>query len=172
MIRATIVLGLMLMLASPALAQPPPEPPSAAEAPTPPEPPSPPEPEPADEPLDFATFLMTGGRLPPGKLEAAIAAAADKPLGGKENPVRVNMPAGQQAYLRRLRCSNGRAPTFFRVGNFGPGVFGSIIDGYEVTCPGGGEPAKSLIFMDMYHPGHDETAAPPGFTLQGRARQP
>lgn len=116
--------------------------------------------------------LLGGGRLKGAQLAAAIDKAANHPLGSKENPVRVSRPQGQQAYLRRLRCSDDRAPTFERVGNFGPGVFGSIIDGYKVTCAGGAAPAESMIFMDMYHPDHDETAPPPGFTVKARARQP
>ena len=116
--------------------------------------------------------LLGGGRLKGAQLAAAIDKAASHPLGSKENPVRVSRPQGQQGYLRRLRCSDDRAPRFERVGNFGPCVFGSIIDGYKVTCAGGAAPAESMIFMDMYHPDHDETGPPPGFTFKARARQP
>jgi uncharacterized membrane protein len=38
----------------------------------------------------------------------------------------------------------------------------------ERECPSGGCPGISedaMLFMDMYHPEHRETAAPPGFTL-------
>jgi hypothetical protein len=122
--------------------------------------------------LEDMLDLTGGGRLKGARLEAAIAKASAYPLGSRENPVRVSMPQGQHAYLRRLRCSNDKAPTFERVGNFGPGVFGSIIDGYQVTCTGDGPPAETMIYMDMYHPDHDETAAPPGFTFKARARQP
>ena len=121
--------------------------------------------------LDLAD-LPGGGRFKGMQLEAAISKASIQPLGSKENPVRVSMPQGQQSYLRRLRCSDDKPPKFDRVGNFGPGVFGSIIDGYRVTCGGDAEPAESLIYMDMYHPDHVETAAPPGFTFKPRARQP
>lgn len=124
---------------------------------------------PASEPdLSF----LTGGRVSGGELEARIRKASAHPLGSRDNPVRVDMPQGQQAYLNRLRCSNGQRPAYGRAGNFGPGVYGSIIDGYRVVCPDGGQPAESMIYMDMYHPTHDETAAPPGFTMGGRARQP
>ncbi|MFN3858371.1 MAG: hypothetical protein ACK4RV_11540 [Caulobacter sp.] len=108
--------------------------------------------------------LFSGGRVSAAETTRRAKAAARHPLGSRENPVRVNMPAGQRNYLTRLRCSDGAAPAFVRVGNFGAGIYGSIIDGYEVTCLGG-QPARSLIFMDMYHPDHVETAAPPGFTL-------
>lgn len=125
----------------------------------------------AEGPLDLAD-LLRGGRLKGAPLEAAIRKASHYPLGSRENPVRVSMPRGQQAYLRRLRCSDDKAPQFERVGNFGPGVFGSIIDGYRVTCAAGAQPGESTIFMDMYHPDHVETAAPPGFTFKLRAAQP
>jgi hypothetical protein len=125
-----------------------------------------------DGPASNLDDLLGGGRLKGAQLAAAIDKAASHPLGSKENPVRVSRPQGQHAWLRRLRCSDDRAPTFERVGNFGPGVFGAIIDGYKVTCAGGVTPAESIIFMDMYHPDHDETAPPPGFTLTVRARQP
>lgn len=108
--------------------------------------------------------LLSGGRAKGADLQARIVRATGSPLGSQENPVRVNMPEGERAYLARLRCGDGTAPAFQRAGNFGPGVFGSIIDGYEVACAAG-EPKPGMIFMDMYHPGHDETAAPPGFTL-------
>lgn len=105
--------------------------------------------------------LFGGGRVSGAQLDARIAAASAHPLGSRENPIRTNMPEGQRAYLRSLRCPDGSAPAFERVGNFGPGVYGSIIDGYETRCPGA-EPV--ILFMDMYHPGHVETGAPAGFT--------
>lgn len=113
-----------------------------------------------DDPLD----IMSGGRKSGAALERSITEASKHPLGSQKNPIRVNMPPGQRAYLSRLRCSDGKAPTFGRVGNFGAGVFGSIIDGYRVVCETG-EPRESMIYMDMYHPTHKETGAPPGFTL-------
>ena len=116
--------------------------------------------------------FLTGGRVSGSELAARIRKASAYPLGSRDNPVRVNMPAGQRAYLDRLRCSNGERPTYGRVGNFGAGVFGSIIDGYRVVCANGGLPAESLIYMDMYHADHYETAAPAGFTITGRAAQP
>lgn len=124
-----------------------------------------------DVPLDLADRLG-GGRLKGAPLTAAIAKGSGFPLGSRENPVRVSMPQGQHAYLRRLRCSDDRAPTFERVGNFGAGVFGSIIDGYRLNCAVGAQPGETMIFMDMHHPDHVETDAPPGFTLKIRAAQP
>ena len=107
-----------------------------------------------------------GHKVPGGKaLEKLIEKAQEHPLGAKENPVRADMPGGQRAYLNRLRCADGKRPTYARVGNFGLGVYQRIIDGYEVVCEGS-TPAKSMIFMDMYHPGHKEPAAVEGFTIE------
>jgi hypothetical protein len=75
--------------------------------------------------------------------------------------VRENMPAGEQAYLRRLRCPGGEAPAVERLGNVGLGVFGNIVDHYRAACPGA---APVDIYMDMYHDG-PETRPVPGFTL-------
>jgi hypothetical protein len=102
------------------------------------------------------------------ELARRIAAAQAHPLGSRENPVRVSMPTGQREYLSRLRCSDGTAPSFARVRNYGVGVFGAIIDGYDIVCASG-DPARRIIYMDMYHPQHDETAAPPGYDLAPRS---
>lgn len=100
--------------------------------------------------------------------EACIADIADKasthPLGSKENPIRAQMPAGQRSYLARLRCSDGNPPSFERVGNFGPGIYMSIIDGYAVQCASG-VPEDQILYLDMYHPGYEETRAPEGFGI-------
>jgi hypothetical protein len=97
-------------------------------------------------------------------LDQLIEAASAHPLGGQENPVRADTPRGQRAYLDRLRCENGNAPTYNRVGNFGRGVFGTIIDGYAVECEGSA-PASTTVYMDMYHAGYSEPEAVPGFTI-------
>jgi hypothetical protein len=95
------------------------------------------------------------------KLAKAIAEAERHPLGSKANPVRENMPEGQRAYLSRLRCADGAKPAVTRQGNVGPGVYGSIVDLYDVTCPGA---APVKVHMDMYHDG-PETRPVPGFTM-------
>jgi hypothetical protein len=97
-------------------------------------------------------------------LERRVAAAERYPLGSRNNPVRAEMPPGQQAYLRRLRCSDGRRPEFSRIGNFGVGVYGNIIDGYRVSC-GVAAPGTVEVYMDMYHRGHVEARPVPGFTI-------
>lgn len=93
-----------------------------------------------------------------------IEAAQEFPLGSWRNPVRAEMPPGQQEYLNRLRCSDGSAPTYERRGNLGEGVFGTIVDIYDLSC-GSAEPATAEVVMDMYHEGYTEFEAVPGFDI-------
>jgi hypothetical protein len=115
-------------------------------------------------------LLAFSSRVSGPELARRIKAAAAYPLGSRENPVRVYYPKGEYEYLARLRCETGLAPTYYRVGNFGGGVYGSIIDGYKIGCPGE-PPREELIYMDMYHPGYDEKAPVPGFRLLRRGGQ-
>jgi hypothetical protein len=108
--------------------------------------------------------MRRGGQYLQPWLGEALEEAARHPLGSRQNPVRAEMPAGQRAYLARLRCSNGTAPTFERVGNLGAGVFGSIVDQFDVRCQNSA-PLRTIIVMDMYFPGHVETRPVDGFTL-------
>lgn len=112
-------------------------------------------------------LFLSGGRPPGTNVQRIAAEAARHPLGSEQNPVRTNMPAGERAYLARLRCSDGAAPTFQRMGSGGASPYGSIVDIYSVVCVNG-EPRQSTIWMDMYHPQHNETGAPPGFTIVAR----
>ena len=108
--------------------------------------------------------MLSGRSITQGAaLEKRIAEADQHPLGSDKNPVRVAGPAGQRAYLSTLRCADGKVPAFNRVGNYGIGFFGNIVDGYDVTCPGSA-PAKTMVMMDMYHDGHSESRTIAGFT--------
>lgn len=113
---------------------------------------------------DMSDLMGFMGAVSPAESARIARTLTDKPLGSAQNPVRAHMPEGQQAYLRRLRCPDGRAPGFGRMGSFGAGPYGSIIDAYFVSC-GGTPPAQSEVYMDMYHAGHVEAAAVPGFTI-------
>lgn len=113
---------------------------------------------------DMSDLMRFMGAVPPAESARIAARLADKPLGSEQNPVRADMPAGQRAYLARLRCANGRGPTFSRIGSMGAGPYGSIVDAYSVNCAGS-TPAQSVVHMDMYHAGHAEAAAVPGFTI-------
>lgn len=110
-------------------------------------------------------FDLFGDALSGEKLERAIVAASVYPLGSEQNPVRANMPAGERAYLERLRCSDGNAPAFNRGGSVGTGPYGTILDVYSVECLNV-EPKKASVFMDMYHD-HVEERPVPGFTING-----
>jgi hypothetical protein len=83
-------------------------------------------------------------------------------LGAKTNPVRCENPKGERQYLSRLRCPDGKRPEFSRIGSFGVGPYGNILDGYRVKCEGREE---VTVFMDMYHEGYVEKEAVPGFTI-------
>lgn len=83
-------------------------------------------------------------------------------LGTKTNPVRCEDPKGERQYLSRLRCSDDSRPAFSRIGSFGVGPYGNIIDGYRVKCEKSDE---VTVFMDMYHEGYVEKEAVPGFTI-------
>ena len=92
---------------------------------------------------------------------ALDASCVSGPLGSETNPVRCAHVAGEIHYLNRLRNLDGSKPAFHRVGSFGRGVYGSVIDGYEVTS---GDQTV-MIYMDMYHFFDFEREAVPGFTL-------
>lgn len=105
-----------------------------------------------------------GGRGYVSEADAgAMSAASSEPVGSRENPVRAAMPIGQRNYLNRLRCSDGKAPSYERSGSAGAGPYGSIIDLYIVQCPDA-EPSEAQIYIDMYHR-HVETEAVPGFDI-------
>ncbi len=114
----------------------------------------------AQKPVENLLDVMFGQTERQDIDEAAILS---KPLGSRGNPVRAFMPEGQRDYLRRLRCEDRKRPKFHRTGSYGPGPWGSIIDGYEVSCKDG---FSVLIFMDMYHPDYRETEAVEGFTIR------
>jgi hypothetical protein len=114
-----------------------------------------PEPDPLAE-------MFSG--VPAERSNRIAATLTGHPLGSAQNPVRAHRPAGERGYLARLRCADQRAPQFERIGSFGAGPYGMILDGYDVRCPGS-SPASSTIYIDMYHPTHHETAAPPGFKI-------
>ena len=176
-----LALALALLLATPAIAQDQSDDPVTAEAQTgaataevvvaEPVPPESAEPAPAAEkPLDigslFGVLFGGGAKRSPEETAAIVEEASAYPLGSKENPVRAEGPPGQRAYLARLRCSNLKRPEFVRRGSAGLSPYGSIVDIYAVTCKKA-EPAESFIYLDMYHPGHVEEEAVPGFGITG-----
>jgi hypothetical protein len=110
-------------------------------------------------PAAHAQDLPEGG-LSGKVLELAIKRAEKHPLGSKENPVRVNMPRGEYAYLARQRCPDGSRPRYAREGSVGLGVYGHILDLYEVQCA-----SETIeVYMDMYFPENEQRPLP-GFTV-------
>ncbi|MCA1198276.1 hypothetical protein K9B35_09880 [Sphingomonas sp. R647] len=95
------------------------------------------------------------------KLRTAITTAQAYPLGSEKNPVRAKGPEGERAYLARLRCADGNAPAFERLGSTGIGPYRNILDLYTVQCAGA---APLSVYIDMYHK-HAEPAPVPGFTI-------
>ena len=106
-------------------------------------------------------FALGSGGLKGKKLKKAIEAAGSFPLGSRQNPVRENMPAGEIAYLSRLRCPDGNSATFSRTGSTGIGPYGFILDLYKVACAGA-DPVD--VYIDMYHDG-GELRPIPGFSI-------
>jgi hypothetical protein len=100
-------------------------------------------------------------------LATSIAAASAHPLGTMENPVRVGGPAGERAYVARLRCGDGSVPRVGERASMGTGAFGTIVDGYPLDC-GSAAPGRVTVILDMYHSEHREDRAPPGFAIQPR----
>jgi hypothetical protein len=97
----------------------------------------------------------------PEKTPGVDAASAE--LGGKATPVKADGAAGQSAYLQRLRCPDGTAPSFERRGSMGYGGYGHMVDLYRLVCEQTGQ--SHDVHMDMYFPGYVETQPVAGFTL-------
>lgn len=113
---------------------------------------------------DMAALMRSlgGGGLTGKKLKRAIEKADAYPLGSKDNPVRVDGPLGERAYLARLRCADGKAPDFNRDGSVGSSPYGYIMDLYSVRCR---EVPVVSVYMDMYHSDAAESRPVPGFTI-------
>jgi hypothetical protein len=112
---------------------------------------------------DDAISQMLSGRAPNALSAEQLERVQKHPLGSRENPVRVQGVEGEYRYLARLRCPEGKPPVVDRIGSAGdPSPYGSIMDMYDVVCDA---PPNHVVFVDMYHPGHVESAAVPGFTI-------
>lgn len=114
----------------------------------------------------LSRMFRFGSSTEGGELDALIEQASEHPLGARENPVRAQGPAGQRAYLSRLRCSDLSRPAFFRRGSAGMSPYGNIVDLYSVSCDNA-EPSENDIYIDMYHAGHVEREAVPGYGIVG-----
>lgn len=88
------------------------------------------------------------------------------PLRTEGNPVRCEMPEGERAYLNRLVCMDGNHPTYSRIGSFGQGPYGQIMDAYDVACTTPVRTVRFTIYMDMYHSGYNEVSPTSGFEIE------
>lgn len=95
------------------------------------------------------------------KAGAPDKSRASGELGGRDNPICCLGEAGEKAYLQRLICPDGSAPTFRPYGRIGRGPYGNDVDLYDVFCG----TTKHRIFMDPYFKDYIEDEAPPGFTI-------
>lgn len=72
----------------------------------------------------------------------------------KANPIKVGGPEGfsgpssEELYLRHLRDAKFRPMSFKRIGSFGAGPDGHILDGYKLTDQDG---KTYTLYIDMYH---------------------
>jgi hypothetical protein len=112
---------------------------------------------------DRALDDMLMGVAPRRNLSATeLASITSHPLGTAKNPVKVQGVEGEYRYLARLRCPEDKPPVVERLGSGDLSPYGSIMDIYEAACDA---PPAFTIYVDMYHPGHVEQAAVPGFTI-------
>jgi len=112
---------------------------------------------------DAQLEAMLSGRAPRQLTPEQLKEVQKNPLGSKDNPVRVEGVDGEYRYLARLRCPEGKPPVVDRMGSAeGRSPYGSIMDIYDVVCDA---PPHRTVFIDMYHPGHVESEAVPGFTI-------
>jgi hypothetical protein len=83
-------------------------------------------------------------------------------LGEEMNSIRCEGPSGEREYLSRLICPDGSQPYFYRIGSFGYGPYGTMLDGYNVIC--GSD--SITVFMDMYHRNFIEKKSIEGFQIK------
>ena len=108
-----------------------------------------------------------GAADPIAEAEQIAAAAAAKPLGSLQNPVRVGGPAGARAYIGRLRCADGSRPSPGPHGPDGVGAYGTVTERYSLDC-GGAAPGRVALIVDLYHEEHVETRPAAGFGFDPR----
>lgn len=113
-------------------------------------------PAPSSGRVDLARMMALHQDIPDVALEG--------PLGSRGNPIRANGAHGQRDYLARLRCGDGRAPRFDRIGSIGIGPYGKMLDDYRVQCEGA---PQRIVTMDLYHC-VEETRAIDGFEIVAR----
>ncbi|MFH2057638.1 MAG: hypothetical protein ABIJ59_01915 [Pseudomonadota bacterium] len=80
----------------------------------------------------------------------------------KKNPIPVCGQQGQLKYLSKLRCECEESFVYQRVGSFGYGPDGHVIDGYRLLCRK--QEHNAFLYLDMYHEG-PSSFCPEGMSL-------
>ena len=99
---------------------------------------------------------------PPGGVDPKLSSADPEYGYSQKKPVKVgNGPSGERAYFSTLLDEAGQPVKFSRLGSYGPGPDGNILDGYEVKTSTG---RTLTIYIDMYHAKNDprQQLAPKG----------
>lgn len=115
--------------------------------------------------IDAQTAAPADGAKTEEKAPAGVdpKLSSDDPEYGysREKPIKVGPrslgSAAQGTYLRTLRDEAGEPVKFKRVGSFGTGPYGNVLDGFEVTTSTG---RKVLLYIDMYHEDSDPRKQP------------
>jgi hypothetical protein len=100
----------------------------------------------------------TAETKPPPGVDAKLTSTDAEYGYSKEKPIKVGSrdefggPAAERAYFSTLRDEAGKPVTFNRIGSFGAGPDGNILDGYDVQTSTG---RKLVLYIDMYHPKND-----------------
>lgn len=77
---------------------------------------------------------LLGGRARDALRATELPGASGRFGHDRTNPIPVRAPAGERAYLCRLRCACGEPFVFHRPGSVGPGPDGHTLDVYELLC--------------------------------------
>lgn len=102
-----------------------------------------------------------------GLIAGSCLAGETAPVGSKQNPIKVHGVEMERFYCKFLRTPDGEEVEYERVGSFGEGPYGNILDLYKVTTKDG--KTEWDIYIDMYHEDANSLpqVAPPGLlTLQ------
>jgi hypothetical protein len=120
--------------------------------------------------LCIASIAQTAASSKTATTEAKPPAGVDPKLTSTDpeygysdkKPIKVGSVPDERVYLSMLLDEAGKPVTFRRLGSFGAGPDGHILDGYEVQTSTG---RTVTLFIDMYHSKSDpkKQLAPKGF---------
>ena len=104
------------------------------------------------------TKSATAEAKPPAGVAPKLSSTDPEYGYSQKKPIKVGAkdefggPAAERAYLNTLRDEEGKPVIFKRLGSFGDGPDGNVLDGYEVQTSTG---RKLTLYIDMYHPKSD-----------------